>query len=102
MHITQDTFINQLANREGLSAGMVRQTLKAAERLLFDYVSSIAPAEELTIKLFSGFTVQRKYVPGKTYSRGMFQNIQSPEHVTAKVSLSKYYMDQVNQKLFDQ
>lgn len=101
LHITQDTFINQIAEREGLAAAVVRQTLKSAEQLIFDYLSSTAPQEELTIKPFCGFTIQRKYVESKTYSKGMFQNIYCPEHVTAKVSLSKYYLGQMNQKLFD-
>jgi len=33
--------------------------------------------------------------------KGMFQNIECPEHVNVKACLSKYYNGQVNQYLFD-
>ena len=37
----------------------------------------------------------------KKYSKGMFQNIDCPEHVNVKACLSKYYNGQVNQCLFN-
>lgn len=100
LNITQDTLINEIARKEHMDAATARKIMKSAENIIFDYLSSAAPSEEITIKLFPGFHIKRKYIDRKRYSKGMFQNIECPEHVTVKVSLSKYYTGQVNRKLF--
>ncbi len=100
MNITQDTLIQQIADREKLPAATVRKLFQSAEDIIFDYLSSTAPSEEITIKLFSGISIKRTYLKEKKYSRGMFQNIDCPEHVAVKAASSKYYNRQVNQKLF--
>lgn len=101
MNITQDALINQIATKEDIDVATVRQILKSAENIVFDYLSSIAPSEEVNIKLFNGFNIKRKYIKKKKYSKGMFQNIDCPDHVNIKVGISKYYNGQVNQQLFD-
>lgn len=100
MNITQDIIINQIAAKENINAATVRQIIKSAEMIIFDCLSSTSPTEEVTIKLFNGFNIRRKYIDKKKYSKGMFQNIDCPEHVSVKAYLSKYYNEQVNQKLF--
>ena len=100
MNITQDNLINQIANKEDINVATVRQILKSAEDIIFDYLSSISPSEEVNIKLFNGFNIKRKYIKGRKYSKGMFQNIDCPEHVNVKACMSKYYNGQVNSKLF--
>ena len=100
MNITQDTLINQIANKEDINVATVRRVFKSAENIIFDYLSSISPSEEVSIKLFNGFNIKRKYIKNKKYSKGMFQNINCPEHVSVKTCLSKYYNEQINQKLF--
>ncbi len=100
MNITQDALIKQIADREKINAATVRRLFKSAEDIVFDCLSTTAPSEEVTIKLLSGINIKRKYIEKKHYSKGMFQNIDCPEHVTIKISLSKYYNGQVNQKLF--
>ena len=75
--------------------------LKSAENIIFDYLSSITPSEEVNIKLLNGINIKRKYIKKKKYSKGMFQNIECPEHVNVKACLSKYYNGQVNQYLFE-
>lgn len=100
MNITQDTIINQIATKEDIDVATVRKILKATENMIFDYLSSITPSEDINIRLFSGLNIKRKYIKGKKYSKGMFQNIDCPEHVNTKAYLSKYYNGQINQKLF--
>lgn len=100
MNITQETLINQIAAGEAIPEEMVRQTLKSAEYIIFNYFSSVTPSEEVNIKLFPGLSIKRNYIETKKYSRGMFQNIDCPEHVNVKASLSKYYIGQLNQRLF--
>lgn len=100
LNITQESLINQIADREDINAATVRQILKSAEHIVFDCLSSISPSEEVTIKLLHGFSIKRTFVGSKNYSKGMFQNIDCPEHVNVKACSSKYYNGQINQKLF--
>ena len=101
MNVTHDVLINQIATKEDIDVATVRKILKSAENIIFDYLSSITPSEEVNIKLLNGINIKRKYIQKKKYSKGMFQNIDCPEHVSVKACLSKYYNGQVNQYLFD-
>ena len=67
-------------------------TLRLGKKALF---------EEVNIKLLNGFNIKREYIKKKKYSKGMFQDIECPEHVNVKACLSKYYNGQVNQRLFN-
>ena len=100
MNVTQDVLINQIATKEDIDVATVRKILKSAENIIFDYLSSITPSEEVNIKLLNGINIKRKYIKKKKYSKGMFQNITSPAHVNTKACLSKYYNGQINEKLF--
>ena len=100
MNITQETLINQIAAGEAIPAEMVRQTLKSAENIIFNYFSSVPPSEEVNIKLFPGLSMKRNYIETRKYSKGMFRNKDCPEHVNVKASLSRYYIGQLNQRLF--
>ena len=75
MNITQETLINQIAAGEAIPAEMVRQTLKSAENIIFNYFSSVPPSEEVNIKLFPGLSMKRNYIETRKYSKGMFRNI---------------------------
>ena len=100
INITQDTLIKQIAERENINVATVRKLFQSVEDVIFSCLSSTAPSEEMSIKLFNGIQLKRKYIREKKYSKGMFQDINCPEHVNIKASLSKYYNGQVNQKLF--
>ena len=100
MIVTQDTLIQQIADKEDIDVATVRKILKSAENIVFDYLSSIPPSEDITLKLFNGISIDRKYINKRIYTKGMFQNITCPEHVKTKANCSKYYNGQVNQKLF--
>lgn len=102
MNITQDVLINQIADKAELNPATVRQVIKSAEMIIFNHLSSISPIEEVNIKLLNGFNIKRKYIQKKKYSKGMFQNLDCPEHVNVKAYLSKYYNEQINQQLFHQ
>lgn len=100
MNITQDTLMKQVAGRENMDLAMVRRLFRSTEDIIFDYLSSTAPSEELNIKVLNGIQIRRRYITGKKYSKGMFQDQDCPEHVNTKAALSKYYGEQINRKLF--
>lgn len=101
LNITQESIITQIANKEDIDAAIVRQIFKSTENIVFDCLSSIAPSEEINIKLFKGITIKRKFTKRRKYSKGMFQDIDCPEHINTKIYLSKYYIGQINQRLFN-
>lgn len=101
MVITQDNLIKQIADREGIDMATVRDILKSTEGILFDHLSSTSPSETLVIKLFKGLAIERTYIKEKTYSKGMFKNINCPEHVKIKAGLSKHFNNKVNDKLLE-
>ena len=99
MIITQNELIKQIAETEDIDVATVRNTFKAAENIIFDHLSSIKPSEKIVIGLLSGVSIERKYVPSKTYSKGLFDNIDCPEHVGVRAKISKYYKEKVNKIL---
>lgn len=100
LYINQDTLVKQIADRENINVATVRKLFKTTEDIIYDYLSSISPSEEITVKLWNGISIKRQYIQKRSYSKGMFEDIECPEHVTVKARLSKYYIRQVNQKLF--
>lgn len=101
MTITQESLIRQIAEKEDIDVATVRNIFKSAEDIIFDHLSSTAPSENIVIKLFNGISLKRKYIKKKKYSRGMFQNIECPEHVNVKAYSSKYFSKTVNDELFN-
>ena len=69
MNVTQDVLINQIATKEDIDVATVRKILKSAENIIFDYLSSITPSEEVNIKLLNGINIKRKYIKKKKYSK---------------------------------
>ena len=91
---------NKVKDKGAILTQMSRFWFQSTEDVIFGCLSSTAPSEEISIKLFNGIQIKRKYIKEKKYSKGMFQGISCPEHVNIKASLSKYYNGQVNRKLF--
>ena len=102
MVITQDLLIKQIADREGINVATVREIFKTAEDIIFDYLSSITPTENVIIRPLNGLLIDRSYIDKKNYSKGMFKDIDCPEHVNVKGNISKYYQKKVNGELFVQ
>lgn len=100
MTITQDDLIKDIATKEDIDVATVRKVFKSAENTIYDYLSSIAPTEQLLIKIFTGLHINRKYIRKKIYSKGMFKNIESPEHVNVSGTVTKYFKTKVNDSLF--
>lgn len=101
MNITQHMLIKQIADREDVNVSTIQKLFKTAENIIFEYLSSVSPSEEINVRLFKGINIQRIYMAEKKYSKGALQNINCPEHVNIRISSSKYYNRQINQKLFD-
>ena len=101
MIITQDALIKQIADKEDINVATVREIFKSAEDIIFDHLSSTTPSENLVVKILNGISLERKYIPKKKYSKGMFQDIDCQEHVNVKANSSTYYSKKVNDELFN-
>ncbi len=102
MTATQENIIKKVADKEDINVATVRQIFKTAENIIFDYLSSSSPTEKIDIKIFNGMSIGRNYVGEKIYSKGMFEDLNCPEHINLKATISKYYNNKVNEKLFGQ
>lgn len=100
MIITQDDLIRQIAEKEDINVATVRDIFKSAEGIVFDHLSSTPPSENVIVKLLKGFSLERRYVHKKKYTKGMFKNIECPAHINIKAVSSKYYNNRVNEELF--
>lgn len=100
MTVTQENIIKKIADKEDMNVATVRQIFKTAENIIFDYLSSSAPTENIDIKIFNGLSIGRNYIGEKIYTKGMFEGLDCPEHVNLKATISKYYNNRVNEKLF--
>lgn len=96
MTITQDSLIKQIADIEGINVATVRDIFKTAENIIFDHLSSTPPSQPVTIKLLKGVSVDRRYVPAKTYSKGMFEDVECSAKVKVKAGVSKYLNNRIN------
>ena len=101
MTITQNELIKQIADKEDINVATVRKIFNSAEDIIFDHLSSAPPSENIIVKVLNGIIIERKFVKSKTYTKGMFRNIDCPEHVNVKASYSKYFNKLINQKLFN-
>ena len=100
MIITQDDLVKDISEKENIDLATVRKVFKSAEDIVFLYLSSTEPAENISLKIFNGLNVNRKYVGEKVYSKGMFKNLNSSEHVNISANITKYYKNRVNDNLF--
>lgn len=100
MVITQDMLIRQTADQANIPPAAMHRLFQVVEETIFDYLTCENPAQDLEIRLFGGISLKRNYRKEKRYSRGCFQDIDCPAHVTVKPHLTKYYNRQVNRRLF--
>lgn len=101
MIITQDDLIKEISIKEDIDVATVRKVFKSAENSIFAYLSSTTPIENILIRVFRGVNINRKYIPQKNYSKGMFKDIVSPEHCNVSGTITKYYKNKINSDLFE-
>ena len=100
MVIKQEEIIKKIAGKENISISTVRRVFKSAESIIFEYLTSVEPYENIIIKIFNGYKIKRKYIGKKNCSNGMFINVECPSHVNIKGSVSKHYINKINKNIF--
>ena len=72
LNITQDALIKQIAEKENMNVATVRRLFQSTEDIIFHYLSSTDPSEELTIKLRN---VPKYRLPGTCKYKSTFIKI---------------------------
>lgn len=92
--INQDTLIKDISSKEDINVATVRNVFNATEKLLFDYLSSTSPTENVVVKILDGLSVECKYCPEKEINT--FDNIISKSKIWAKPKITRYYNKKLN------
>ncbi len=94
MTLTQEKLIKQIAEKEDINVDTVRKIFKAAENIIFDYLSSTTPSENRIIKLMDGLSLECKHIPEKEIHT--YDNIICKPRIWAKPKITRYYNRKIN------
>ena len=97
--INQNSLVNYIAYLQDIDVVIVQSIFNTIEEVVFNQFSSIDPHENVSIKLLNGMDIEREYVHGKKYTKGMFRDVDCPSHIKAKAKVSKYFNKRLNDAL---
>lgn len=98
MIVTKQKLINQISKKEDINVETVRKIFNAAEDLIFDYLSSTTPSENVVVKILNGLSLTGKYIPEKEIST--FDNLKCVERINVKPKITRHYNRKIN-RYFD-
>ena len=94
MIVTQENLIKQIADKEDINVATVRQILKSAENIVFDYLSSTTSSENMIVKLMDGLSLECNYIPEKEIHT--YDNIVCKPRIWVKPKVTRYYNRKLN------
>ena len=102
--ITHDEIMKELIGemeRQHISKVETEYIMRHYEELVNRYLRNTDDKEEdLKIKIMSGITLERQYIPEQEMQKGMFKGKIIKEHFNIKASVSKYLKDFTNKWCF--
>ena len=96
--ITQDDLINTIAQKEDIDVATVRRIFDATENTIFDYLSSVAPTQSVTIKLLNGLKIEGIYTPKRYVNQGIFPNTNGKAKIKPTAYFTKHYKRKLNSR----
>lgn len=94
MIITQENLVKRIANREDIDVATVRKIFESAENIIFDYLSSTTPSENMTVKLMDGLSLECNYLPEKEIHT--YDDIVCKPRIWVKPKITRYYNRKLN------
>ena len=94
MIVTQENLIKQIADKEDINVATVRQILKSAEDIVFDYLSSTTSSENMIVKLMDGLSLECNYIPEKEIHT--YDDIVCKPRIWVKPKVTRYYNRKLN------
>ena len=86
--------INQIAKKEDINVETVRRIFSATENIVFDYLSSTTPSENVVVKILNGLSLTGKYIPEKEIHT--YDDIKCEERISVKPRVTRYYNRKIN------
>lgn len=94
MIITQDELIKAIASKEDINVATVRDVFKTAEEVIFDYLSSTTPSENIIIKVLDGLSLECSYIP--KHKIHTYDDIVCEPRIWTKPKITRYYNRKLN------
>nr|WP_024835430.1 hypothetical protein [Clostridium sp. 12(A)] len=94
MLVTQEDIIKQVAKREDIKVSTVRNVFKTTENIIFDYLSSTTPTENIIIKVLDGLSLECTYIPEKEIHT--YDDIKCESRIRVKPKITRYYNRKLN------
>lgn len=94
MIITQDELIKTIASKEDINVATVRDVFKTAEEVIFDYLSSTTPSENMIVKVLDGLSLECSYIP--EHKIHTYDDIICKSRIWAKPKITRYYNRKLN------
>lgn len=94
--MTQEKLIQEIAASESITPMLVEMVLKSAEKIVAGQLSSVTPGNDCQIKLLKGLSIQAAYQPGRSISKGLFQDYMCDDKIKVSCKLTKYYKQKIN------
>jgi sialic acid synthase SpsE len=92
--ITQDDIIKNISETQGIESDIVRNIFKSAEKLIFNYLSSATPTDNISIKLLDGLSLECNYIPEREIHT--YDVIKCGAKIWTKPKVTRYYNRKLN------
>ncbi len=94
MILTQDDLIKRIAKKEDINVAIVRKVFNAAEKIIFDHLSSTTPSEKMIAKPLDGLSIEGQYIPERQVFG--FGNFIAEDRIKAKPKITRHYNRKLN------
>lgn len=94
MTITQDNLVKEIAEKEGIQTATVQKIFKSTEKIVFDYLSSATPTENVVIKILNGLSLECNYIP--EHEIHTYDTIKCDARIWVKPNITRYYNRKLN------
>lgn len=94
MVITQAQLIKKIAEKEETDVKTVDRIFKAAERLVFAYMSVTTDSEKTVVKLLDGLSLECTYIPER--SLNTFEELHCQARLRVKAKVTRHYNRKLN------
>lgn len=94
MVITQAELIKKIAEQERTDVKTVGRIFKAAERFVFEVMSTTTASEKTVVKLLDGLSLECTYIPER--SLNTFEELQCQARLRVKAKVTRHYNRKLN------
>lgn len=94
MIVTQEDIIKQVAKREDIKVSAVRNIFKTTENIIFEYLSSTTPTENMIVKPLNGLSLECNYVPEREIHT--YDHIKCDPRIWTKSKVTRHYNRKLN------